>query len=299
MHLADRVRDHCRQVCETATLITINLDELADYALELATPQSFESSDVPKDGPTLEAARVLVLALDCINFGSGWHDVISKRPGHSGARSMAAALREYESASGPLSAATLEMFDAAKCAQVFGQDGANQPAMELMVLFSRALQELAHFLDRHGSAAAAIDSVDRSAIGFAQLLTEMGMFGDLGYYKRAQITPADLARESLATFDDLDELTAFADNLVPHVMWVDGLIALDPDLEASIAAGQLLLPGGTAERELRAAAVHVVELLAKHRTDLTPMGIDQSLWERGGGPRYKGRPRPRCRNFYY
>lgn len=299
MHLSDRVRAHCRNVCETATLITINCDELADYAVELASPSSFEASDKPKDGPALEAARVLVLALDAINFGSGWHDVIAKRPGLSGARTMAAALREYESASGPLNATRLHTFDALLCAEIFGQDKTNPTAMELMELFGQALGELARFLDRHGSAQGAIGCVNHSAVDFAELLTEMPMFGDVGYYKRAQIAAADLAREHLAEFDDLRELTAFADNLVPHVLWVDGLITLDPELEATITSRQLLIPGGRAEHELRASAVHVVELLASHRTDLTPMGIDQALWERGGRPPYKSRPRPRCRSFYY
>jgi len=125
------------------------------------------------------------------------------------------------------------------------------------------------------------------------------MFDDIGYYKRAQIAGADLARESLAHFVDLAELTAFADNLVPHVLWVDGVIDLAPELIATISHGQLLEPGGAAERELRAAAVHAVELLATHRDDLTPMSIDEALWVRGADTRYKSHPRPRCRSFYY
>lgn len=279
--------------------MTINHDLIAGYATGLGQSRGPVGIGISKGGDELEAGRVLVLALDSINFGSGWHDVVAKRPGHSGARTMAAALREYESKAGPLSAATLAGLDAQSCAELFGQDPANAQAMELMELFSVALVDLADFLDRYGSAAALINHAGQSAVRLSELLTEMTMFQDVGYYKRAQIAAADLARESLAQFDDLAELTAFADNLVPHVLWVDDVISLEADLAWSIAQGQLLTPGALAECELRAAAVHAVELLASHRSDLTPMEIDEALWQRGGQALYKSRPRPRCRSFYY
>ena len=44
------------------------------------------------------------------------------------------------------------------------------------------------------------------------------MFADHGFYKRAQIVASDLALAGVAEFDDLDRLTIFADNLVPHVL---------------------------------------------------------------------------------
>ncbi len=52
----------------------------------------------------------------------------------------------------------------------------------------------------------------------------MPFFDDRGFYKRAQITPSDLALAGVAEFDDLDRLTIFADNLVPHVLRVDGVL---------------------------------------------------------------------------
>ena len=58
----------------------------------------------------------------------------------------------------------------------------------------------------------------------------MPLFDDPGFYKRAQIVPADLALAGVAEFDDLDRLTIFADNLVPHVLRVDGVLAYDAEL---------------------------------------------------------------------
>ncbi len=44
----------------------------------------------------------------------------------------------------------------------------------------------------------------------------MPFFDDVGFYKRAQITASDLVHAGLARFTDIDALTIFADNLVPH-----------------------------------------------------------------------------------
>ena len=92
----------------------------------------------------------------------------------------------------------------------------------------------------------------------------------------------------------------FADNLVPHVLRVDAVLQLDPGLRAAIEAEELLEHGSAAEVELRAAAVHAVELLAAATGGrLSPPQLDQLLWNRGRGARYKALPRPRCRNTAY
>ena len=90
----------------------------------------------------------------------------------------------------------------------------------------------------------------------------MPFFDDRGFYKRAQITANDLTLAGVAEFDDLDRLTIFADNLVPHVLRVRRRAAsTTPELAARIDAGELLEPGGE-EREIRACAVHACEPIA-------------------------------------
>jgi hypothetical protein len=123
------------------------------------------------------------------------------------------------------------------------------------------------------------------------------MFDDRHFYKRAQIVPHDLALAGVAEFDDLDRLTIFADNLVPHVLHCDKVLIYDPALAERIDAGAVLPLGGP-EREIRACALHACELISQ-RTGLPPRTIDNWLWNRGQAPEYKARPRHRCRTVFY
>jgi hypothetical protein len=79
------------------------------------------------------------------------------------------------------------------------------------------------------------------------------------------------------------------------VLRLDGVLDLDPQLTARIDAGQLIAHDSPEEVELRACAVHAVELIVAARPDLTAQQVDRLLWTKGGGPRYKAVPRPRTR----
>jgi hypothetical protein len=148
-----------------------------------------------------------------------------------------------------------------------------------------------------------VEGAGHSAARLVELLQEMAMYRDVATYegrtipflKRAQITASDVG-----TFADLDRLTLFADNLIPHVLRVEGVLVLDEGLAAAIDGQRTLEPGGQAEVELRAAAVHAAELVARASGgSLTPREVDVILWRRGQEPRFKARPRPRVRTFFY
>jgi hypothetical protein len=93
----------------------------------------------------------------------------------------------------------------------------------------------------------------------------------------------------------------FADNLVPHVLRLDGVLRFDPELVARIDREELIAHDSPEEIEIRACAVHAVELLVAARGDpaLTAAQADQLLWQRGGQPRYKASPRHRSRCTAY
>ena len=79
----------------------------------------------------------------------------------------------------------------------------------------------------------------------------MAMFDDRGFYKRAQIVANDLALAGVAEFDDLDRLTIFADNLVPHVLRCDGVLVYDKQLAARIDRGEQLTLGAPSAKYAR------------------------------------------------
>jgi hypothetical protein len=125
----------------------------------------------------------------------------------------------------------------------------------------------------------------------------MPFFDDRGFYKRAQIVPNDMALAGVAAFDDLDSLTIFADNLVPHVLRVDGVLRYEPRLAERIDRAELLPIGGP-EAEIRACAVHACELIAA-RLGVPPRVLDTWLWNRGQEPEYKAVARHRTRTVFY
>jgi len=290
MGLCDEVRQSCAAVAATASSVTIDVDRLGEVG--------------PGPEPVLDAARhyldgsreavaAYLLTLGAINFGSGWFPTLRKRPGCSGYYTVAWALADHFRFEGPWSTADLRALDTATVAGVLDQDQDH----ELMALYARALNDLGSFLGER-SALDAVEAAGGSAERLArQLAAGMPFFEDPGFYKRAQIVPNDLALAGVADFSDLDRLTIFADNLVPHVLRVDGVLRYAPSLAARIDAGELLEPG-VEEREIRACAVHACELIAP-QLRVVPRVLDTWLWNRGQDARYKALPRHRTRTVWY
>lgn len=317
--LLDRIRWACAKVAARAEVVRIDHDRLADHAAtfpveELASPTGDPGRERRGDD---EATAAFVIALDAVNYGSGYFPHLAKRPDMSGYHTIASSLRDHVDATGPLTAERLARLDAADCAAIFGQhlDGGYQE--ELMDLFATGLADLGRLVaDEHGgSFLTFVASAGHSAEALAECLDRLPQFHDVHpyrglevpLYKRAQITPYDLAvafgHAGPGRFDDLDRLTMFADNLVPHVLRVEGILAFDDELVHRIDTGEDITSGSEPEVEIRACALHAVELLVAHlreRGVATNAGqVDGVLWARGGRPRYKAVPRHRTRCTYY
>jgi len=289
--LCDDVRTACAGIAARGRFVRIDLDHLGD--VEPGPPPTLDPERHYLEGSGEDVAAYL-LTLDTINFGSGWFPTLRKRQGCSGYLTVAWALADRWRAHGPWSNQELAALDASAVADVLGQD----PDHELMDHYAGALRDLGRFLGPR-SALELVQSVDRSAERLAEELAGgMAFFHDPPFFKRAQITPSDLALAGVAEFDDLDRLTVFADNLVPHVLRLDGVLRYDPELSARIDAGELLEAGSPEEVEIRACAVHAGELLAD-RLGVPPRTLDGWLWNRGQAPRYKARPRHRARSVFY
>jgi hypothetical protein len=288
--LTDHVRATAREIAANARHVRIDLDRLD--ALDPGPPPALDAERHFLEGTPEEVAHFM-LVLDSINFGSGWFPTLRKRPGMSGYFTVASALTDFWRSEGGWSSAELRALTARELASVLGQDADH----ELMSLYADALQDLGGFLGARSSMEV-ITEAGRSAEQLASMLAAgMPFFDDVGFWKRAQITANDLALARVAEFHDLDRLTIFADNLVPHVLRVDAVLVYDPELAARIDAGELLEPGGE-EREIRGCAVHACELLSE-RLGMPAREIDVALWNRGQGARYKALPRHRTRTVFY
>ena len=303
MTLVEEIRAGCAWVAKRATHVRIAEEAIPAYAASLPAPAG--EADAPLvDGPP-ELLAAFHLTLDAINFGSGWFPTLRKRDGRSGYWTVALGLRDRFAQDGAWSAARLAAIVPAEIAAALGQD----PRHELMALFARSLNDLgAHVEHEHGGSFLALAQASGdSAVALAERLAGWDCFADASPYdgravpfcKRAQIAASDLHRSGAVTYGDLDRLTLFADNLVPHVLRLDGILQLDPRLVARIEAEQLIEHDSSEEVELRACAVHAVELIVAERPDLTAQRVDELLWTRGGSARYKAVPRPRARCTAY
>jgi hypothetical protein len=310
MPLLDEVRSSCAEIAAHTKWVRIDREAIADEdtVARITTPAPQESPaelDPVRhylEGKPADVADYL-LALDAINFGSGWFPTLRKRLEGglpvSGYFTVAWGLTDYvraQHAAGggwALNGAWLRAADTRTIAAILGQ----RPDHELMSLYAQALRELGRFLGER-RALDLVGECDSSAERLAEALARgMAMFDDRGFYKRAQIVAADLALAGVASFADLDRLTIFADNLVPHVLRCEGVLVYDESLAARIDTGELLPPGGP-EREIRACAVHACELISA-QTGIPPRLLDHRLWNRGQAAEYKAHPRHRCRCVYY
>jgi hypothetical protein len=176
-----------------------------------------------------------------------------------------------------------------------------------MALYARSLNDLGRHVGDRGGFDALVASAQGSAASLVGELATWECFADtcsydeltLPFLKRAQIVAADLHRAGVAAFADLHQLTMFADNLVPHVLRLNGVLTFDPGLTERIDREELIEHGSPEEVEIRACAVHAVELIVAERPPATAAEIDQLLWLCGQQPFYKASPRHRSRTTAY
>lgn len=167
------------------------------------------------------------------------------------------------------------------------------------------LRELGVVLQAHfgGEAALLVARAARSAARLVRLLTcLLPGFRDEAlhqgrqcfFYKRAQILAADLwaaygrpppGSGSPYAFEDVGELTMFADYRVPQILAHLGVMEYDHILEAKIGGEVELQAGSEEEVEIRAACVQAVEglraELARRGVTVTSVEIDWRLWHEG------------------
>jgi hypothetical protein len=228
--LPDQVRRDCAEIAAAARWVRIDPDaSSADHGVSGLDPAQHFLEGEPED-----VARY-VLILDAINVGSGWFPTLR----HGSTDAMTARLTADVRRRGrPWSPAELRAMRPGEIARVLDEDEAHP----LIQHYAEGLRQLGALLG-DGGALELVAAADGSAARLAGALAEgMPYFADRGFYKRAQITANDLVLAGVADFADVDELTVFADNFLPHVLRLDGVLVLDDELAARIDRGELLRP---------------------------------------------------------
>jgi len=316
--LFEQLREAAAEVTRRARSVRIDDAALEQFAAHLAheRPAPAVADPARRSLGSPETTVAFVLTMNAVNFGSGWFPHLRKEGSLSGSLTLARALRRRFEQEGPWSARELEGLGPEDCARIFGQP-MTPPVDELMGLFAQALRDLGSFLGSryHGRFRGPVEEAGGQAERLVRILAQMPLYRDVAryqgfevpFYKRAQITCSDLA-EALGgrgpgAFRDLDRLTLFADNLVPHVLRMLGVLQLDALLAARIESGTLIPSGSEEEVEIRAVALHAVERLAgscaSRGWPVSPRRLDHLLWTRGQSRRIKARPRHRTRCTFY
>ncbi|MCK5584996.1 hypothetical protein KAJ02_02885 [Candidatus Bipolaricaulota bacterium] len=316
----DEIREGCRQVADRARHVRIVRERIPDYVSPLLTRALLVPSldTVSHFVGEDEATVAFFITLAAVNFGSGYFPHLRKRPGMSGYYTIATALTERFRSQGPFTAGELASMSVHDCTDLFGQDLTDVVMVELMDLFAKAWNDLGdHLITQFDSSFSSfIEAAHHTAANLVGILSRQMLFRDISHYhgievpffKRSQLLASDLSLamdgRRLGRFDDLDQLTIFADNLVPHVLRLEGVLEYSQSLNQDIEAEQLIPAGSDEEIEIRACSVHAVELMieaaAESGVSWTARDVDQVLWHQGQNPQYKKRgKRHRTRTAFY
>ncbi len=190
--------------------------------------------------------------------------------------------------------------------------------LQLMEQRVRALNDLGRLLiERYrGKPHLLVEAANNSAMTLVGLLADqLVSFQDIAIYdnqhvfflKRAQIFVSDLFGafngKKWGFFDDISQLTAFADYKLPQVLRQIDILEYNKILSEKVDKKILLEPGSPEEVEIRANTIWAVELI---RRELNGMGkklmaieIDWLLWNLGQDNKYRIKPYHRTLTCFY
>jgi len=320
MKLTQEIKKGALLVTQNAQHVIVNEHKIVSYSKSICTNEKIIldlDEEAHFTNGTDEEKAGYIICLDSINFGSGYFHDLKKRPGLSGYRTIAQCLKDHFINNGILSPLDLSNITANDCFEIFEQDNNNKEVSGLIKLFSEALKQTGeHIVDNYeNSYTQFVLQAKNSADRLIKQLLEISYFNDHVEYKgktipvlkRAQITVADLnlifKGQGLGYFHDYDQLTAFADNVIPHVLYLDGILDYSPELIETIKKEKEIAPNSIEETELRLCAIYAIERIKEEaiKADhtITAVNIDHILWERGHEPYYLKSPRHRTRTARY
>lgn len=298
-NIFDAVRWSYETVGSMARHVKIREDKITEYAASLPTsaPENVFDSEHHFETDDPETLAAYVLILDSINFGSGYEQMLVRQGwtliDESLYFTLSTRLKQYFEYIGMMTATQLSQMQVGDCCELLGLNPLMKVHKEFASQCALSMRELGHVImeNYEGSYLKFVVSANGSVEALVRQMVDMHHFRDIHdynglmvpFYKRAQITAADLqlafARIGVSLFKNMEQLTMFPDNAVPHVLRIDGILEYTDDLAAKIDNGEIIESGSEEEIELRACAGQVVELLAREM-GLRAMDVDHILWHR-------------------
>lgn len=297
-----QITHNCKWVVENSSFVSINEEKIPEYSEFIFNDYSKHlkhdifSPDIHYISSNMEDTLLYIFALDSINFGSGYFEKAKSEYGinlnyYYVAKALKAAF-EKQLLNTPEKLLTHninELFN------IFGFSRGKYEAIDKMInAFSNMLKLTSNKIieDYKGSVLNFIEDENYSAVKIADTLSEMQSFNDCSNYKgrdiyflkRAQILPADIDLVYKDLLKDVDKLTIFADNKVPHTFHCDNILIYSEDLQSKIDRKEVFKFGSEEEVEMRAASIHATELmklqLLSKGITARSVDIDRLLWHR-------------------
>jgi len=320
MAIFDKVRNSTKKVIANAEFIKMDLNNLYKLANSLNAKEIKKfykyEGDFYFKGKNEELLNY-IFTLNAINFGSGlsstWEN--KRKYKNSSFKSVALSLRKLAQSKVVLDANFAKNVTEEKVAEIIKLN-AN---FELVKMFTKSLNELGKFIhERYGSYSNLINSFkpktranDLVMLLYKNLSCYRDVYRfnnfDVYFLKRAQILVNDLYLafdgKGYGEIEDVNKLTMFADNLLPHFFRINEILIYNNSLLQKINNGVLIKKGSKEEIEIRAFAVQVVEklkeLLNKKSSNLISAEIDWYIWEKAHDEKYKKIPRHKTKTFFY
>lgn len=316
------IRESCEHVARNAEFVQVDHARLQCYAQSIAATSEMRAEydrNYHFSGPPDSVLAYLVI-LDSVNFGSGFFEHFDELPNGSGYRLIASSLKSRFEEDGPWSAEDLIDFTEDDCLSLLGKTHLKGKAQirEFASMFTSALHGLGSFLIRFhgGDFRRLIQTAERSA---GRLVSHLGShfpFNDraeyhgfpVTFHKKAQLLAWDLhlafEGKSYGFFNDIHRLSAFADNVLPHVLRTDGVLRYADSLAKSINRRLPLAPQSNLEIEIRAAAIYavhcIVDVLRPEFPGVSSALVDSVLWSRGHDfEKYERSSRHQTPTIYY
>jgi len=320
MDIFEKVRSSTKKVTEKAQFIKLNFEKLEDLSKRLNPKEIKKFYKYEGDFYYKGEGGIFlnyIVTLNALTFDAGlskeFKEKIKRK--ESTFKVVASLLKEQVQQGESLDVNFAKNINSQKLGKMLGVD----PAFELIGMYVQSLNELGSFISKsYGSYSNFINSFNAQsrANGIVNSLYEnLSFYKDKAEYngftvfflKRAQLLANDIylafKGKGYGDIKDINNLTMFADNLIPHFFRIEGVLEYEKDLVQRIEKEEIIPFGSKEEVEIRAFGVQCIEklreLLNKRNPLIMSSEIDWYLWEKTQHPKYKSIPRHKTPTFFY